>query len=131
MTGRGKGHEWVPLALDLYHHPDVGAATRDAPGALGLFVCSILWSIDHDTAGFVPASRLADVCPGLAPVQLRRAAEALVEHGRWEPVAKGWLVHHFMEHQEYTLASRTRRRLNHQANERRQGRLFPNGEGPT
>lgn len=106
----GVGEPWAAVALSLHSNPKLGAANAQEPGATGFYVCGVLWSLTHQTRGFLPEQLLGGVQAGVEPRQARAYVKALDAHGRLERVAGGWMIHHFDLHAQPTLELFDRRR---------------------
>ena len=79
---------WVKLDDSMPHHPKVMAA---GPDAFALDVAGICYSNRHALDGFIADTSLPAVYPALRSPQ--RAAERLVEVGRWVREDGGWRIH--------------------------------------
>jgi hypothetical protein len=112
---------WVRFYHRLRDHPK---AAKAGPAAMWLFQCSVAWSDEHGTDGWVPAEALDGLAAGLGNGKARAAAQRLVEArlhpegcGLWEPDDGGWWIHDFTDWQppaqvvrDRKLAARDRKR---------------------
>ena len=93
---------WARIADDRSSHPKIVAA---GPAAATLDLDAILWSVHHETEGFVPWMALGSISSLSLPRALA-AASRLVDVGRWVDVGRelsdvrgGWLIHDFADYQ--------------------------------
>lgn len=88
---------WVKLDVSYLRNPKVRGLCSDKHRLLHL--ASILWTAEHLTDGYVPASALPELCQAasIGPSYRVRAAQALVRQQLWEQAADGWIVHDFAE----------------------------------
>ena len=85
---------WIRIDDTFPSHPKVIAA---GPRAAWLYVCSLCYANRHLTDGWLPASILPVLAPGVR--QPKTLANTLVSAGLWEARDGGWQVHDYTEHQ--------------------------------
>lgn len=109
---------WVKIDTSWLRNPKVAPLCDQARL---LHLASILWTAEHLTDGYVPASALRGLCEdvgiGLRARQLR--AQQLTAAGLWELVPEprdGWIIH------DYTVHNRAVTRANVERN-REQSRV--------
>jgi hypothetical protein len=78
------------------HHPKFFRAGLDA---FGLDVAGIAYCNREGTDGYVPASDLGLVFPGVPRARLVAIAKRLVAVGRWRAKGGGWEIHDFHDYQ--------------------------------
>lgn len=88
--------EWVKIAVGLREHPKVLEAGDDAGW---LFVCSLMWSKEHDTDGAIPGYAVERL-NGLKGRRLAAAVHKVVAVGLWEVTDSGFRIHDYLDHQE-------------------------------
>ena len=101
---------WVAIELDFADHPKmlrVGAAGGWA------HLRAILYAARYGTDGFVPTEAIWRILHD-DPVMDTEAddglLESMVEAGLWHPVANGYQIHDYLEHQATSESIREKRR---------------------
>jgi hypothetical protein len=92
---------WIRIDDTFPSHPKVIAA---GPRAAWLYVCALCYANRHLTDGWLPASILPVLAPGVR--QPKILANTLVSVGLWEARNGGWQVH------DYTVHQRTAEQIN-------------------
>lgn len=96
---------WVRLDTGLPDHPKVLALIGDKKHRSALaYVFGLAYAGRHETDGFIPAAALPFIHATTAD------ARALVDVGLWLPVAGGWVVNSWEEHQPTSSTSDIRRK---------------------
>lgn len=80
---------WVRLDTSIPRNHKILALLQDKDGyrAFTVYVCSMAYSGEQGTAGFVPDLALPFIHGRKAD------ADRLVKHGFWEPNPGGWTIH--------------------------------------
>lgn len=88
--------EFVKIAVGLREHPKVLEAGDDAGW---LFVCSLMWSKEHDTDGLIPNYAVTRL-NGLSGRRLTAAVHKACTVGLWHRTDSGFLIHDYSDYQE-------------------------------
>lgn len=89
--------EWVKLYTKTPRDPAIRAAQGRHPHALALFTLGLCYAGEQETDGMIPATEPSYW--GLSG--WKRAADALVREGLWEPLLEGgWLIPNWLKYQQ-------------------------------
>lgn len=89
---------WVKLDDNFHWHPKIDALS---PLAYRIFVGSICYANRYQTAGFIRAKSVRNLC-GVSDKPVRnlfRPCAELVRARLWEKTEGGWLIHDYFEYQ--------------------------------
>ncbi len=91
---------WARLDDGYPHHPKMLAAGADA---LVLDVAGVCYANRYQTDGWIADTQLTTLYPPLR--NPRKAAQALVDVGRWTREDGGWRIHEGSKHPDVWAAS--------------------------
>lgn len=123
---------WSKIDDQLHSHPKVQRAWRSNRASLGLHLLALSHSGAYLTDGHVSHEFVEAQLPTAA--QRRRAVDALVNAGLWEPNGSGWLIHDFLDcnpSREHMLTVRQASRAPTRARARPGGGAGAQARGPT
>ncbi len=96
---------WVRLDTSIWSNPKIlhlVDSNREGRAAAFVWICSICYSGEHGTDGFIASSALARV--NGKPVH----AKLLVEHQFWKDEGVGWTIHDYDKYQESNAETKAR-----------------------